>query len=163
MDGVAQAAVLARLADPKILKALRKAPNVAPLVEEIARLRKSRDDVADFLAEGLIDRRRARKQLTDLNAKIDGLTRRRDALRRKSPVNDLALARSIPARWERLGVMERRRVISELGLRVVVDKTRPGRRPFDPRTVRLLWEDQPEVIAAVSDDMASAEASSEVA
>lgn len=147
VDAMVEAVVLSRLADPKVVQRLRTAPDLAPLDEEIRGLRKRRDDIADLVADGLIERRKARAQLTQITERLDALTKRRSALRRKSPTTDLALARSVPRRWAGLDVMAKRRVISDLGLRVLVDKMGPGRRGFDPSTVRLVWEDEAAEVA----------------
>ncbi|WP_457098822.1 recombinase family protein [Microbacterium sp. P5_E9] len=141
--------ILARLGDPRIVKALRQTPDTAPLQADLAMYRKRREDVVDLLAEGVLDRRRARQQAADLTAKIDALQARLASIRRESPLTDLALARSIPMRWKRFTVLEQRRVIDEIGLRVTVNKGRPGRRPLgengkpipDLRRVDVVWLD----------------------
>ena len=131
VEPVVEGVVLARLADKKVIRALRHVPDTAPLQAEIAELRKRRENVTDLLAEGLLDRRRARQQASDLTARIDTLSGRLAAMRKESPLTDLALARSIPTRWKNMPVLERRRVIEDLGLVVTVGKARPGRRPLD--------------------------------
>jgi site-specific DNA recombinase len=149
VDALVQGVCLARLADKKVLAALRHVPDTAPVQEELAALRKRRDDVTDLLADGLMDRRTARDKLTDLTAKIDARTAKLAAMRKESPLTDLALARSIPARWKRLTVLDRRRVIEDLGLMLTVEKGRPGRRPNgsdgkplpDVDRVRVAWAD----------------------
>lgn len=131
VDPVVEGLILRRLADKEIVKRLRHVPDTAPLQTELAALRKRREDITDLLADGILDRRRARQQATELTAKIDATAARLASMRRESPLTDLALARSVPARWGRLGVLERRRVIEELGLRVAIEKGKPGRRPVD--------------------------------
>ncbi|MFB8386804.1 recombinase family protein [Microbacterium sp. NPDC055910] len=131
VEPVVEGIVLARLADKKVLHALRHVPDTAPLQAEIAALRKRREDVTDLLAEGILDRRKARQQAADLSARIDALAGRLAAMRKESPLTDLALARSIPTRWKGLSVLNKRRVIEDLGLQVTVNKSRPGRRPLD--------------------------------
>ena len=117
--------VLGRLADKRIVAALRHVPDTEPIQREIATLRKRRDDITDLLADGILDRRKAHTQATALTEKIDALSGRLAAMRRESPLTDLGLARSIPTRWKKLGVLDRRRVIEELGLRVTIEKGRP--------------------------------------
>jgi DNA invertase Pin-like site-specific DNA recombinase len=149
VEPVVEGVVLGRLADPKVVRALRSTPDTAPLQAEIATLRKRREDVTDLLAEGLLDRRKARQQATDLTARIEASTARLAAVRRESPLTDLALARSIPSRWAKLGILDRRRVIDELGLRVSILKGRPGRKPLgadgkpvpDLRRIVIDWAD----------------------
>lgn len=148
VEPVVEGVVLGRLADKRIVAALRHVPDTEPLKAELATLRKRRDAIADLLADGLLDRRKAREQATTLTAKIDRTAAQLAALRRESPLTDLALSRSIPTRWRNLGILDRRRVIDELGLRVTISKTKPGRRPLDPegkplpdlRRISIVWE-----------------------
>lgn len=149
VDELVEGVVLGRLADKKVIAALRHVPDTAPLQEELRTLRKRRDDIADLLADGLLDRRKARQQAQDLTSKIDARAAKLAAMRRESPLTDLALARSIPTRWRRLSVLDKRRVIEELGMRMTVAKGRPGRRPNGPdgkplpdlRRVEVEWLD----------------------
>lgn len=131
VEPVVEGVVLARLADPRIVAALRTAPDTAPVQAELTALRKRLKDLTDLVADGLLDRRRARQQATTLNEKIDALSKRLAAMKRESPLTDLVLARSIPDRWRRLSLLNQRRVIEELGLRVSIQKGIPGRRPLD--------------------------------
>lgn len=147
VEPLIEGVVLGRLGDAKIVRALRHVPDTAPIQSELAALRKRREDITDLLADGILDRRRARQQATDLTTKIDATAAKLAAMRRESPLTDLALARSIPSRWNRLGILDQRRVIEELGLRVTILKGRPGRRPldaagqpiFDARRVEIAW------------------------
>jgi DNA invertase Pin-like site-specific DNA recombinase len=132
VDTFVERLVLARLGDKKILAALRHVPDTAPIQAELAALRRRRDDIADLLADGLLDRRKARAQAVELTQKIETRQARLTAMRRASPLTDLALARSIPTRWKGLGVLDKRRVIEDLGLTVTIKKTHPGRRPNGP-------------------------------
>ncbi|MEU2203031.1 recombinase family protein [Microbacterium oleivorans] len=149
VEPIVEAIVLARLQDKRILKALRATPDTEPLVAEIADLRRRRESIIDFIADGSIARREARQQLDALGARIDALSNRLQALRRESPLTDLALSRALPKRWRSLGLLERRRVIDELGLRVTVKRGRPGRRPlgadgqptFDLTRLSVAWLD----------------------
>ncbi len=131
VEPVVEGIVLERLSDKRVLRALRHVPDTAPLQADIAALRKRREDVTDLLAEGVLDRRRARQQAAELSSRIDALTARLAAMRKESPLTDLALARSIPSKWRNLSVLDKRRVIEDLGLVVTVNKSRPGRRPLD--------------------------------
>ena len=139
VEAVVVGTVLGRLADPKVIAGLRETVDTVPLEAELGDLRARRDDLADLVADGLLDRLKARERAQDLTTRIDALTRRLDALRAESPLTDLALAASIPERWEELALVDQRRVIQELGMDVRIDKVRPGRRPFDPESVRIEW------------------------
>ena len=129
VEPVVEGVVLARLADPRIVAALRTTPDTAPVQQELAGLRKRLKDLTDLVADGLLDRRRARQQAQALGTKIESLEKRLKAMRRESPLTDLAMARSIPTKWRNLDLMAQRRVIEELGLRVSIQKGIRGRRP----------------------------------
>lgn len=137
LDPVVEKLVLGRLRDRKVLRALRKSPDTAPVEEEIAELSARLGDVTDLLAEGVLDRARAREQAQKLSGRIERLNRRLAAMRQESPLTDLALSGSVAPRWRRMTVLEKRRVITELGLTVTVAKGKPGRRPRDEKGNRI--------------------------
>ncbi|WJL95856.1 recombinase family protein [Microbacterium sp. ET2] len=138
VEAVVEGVVIARLQDPEIVSRIRQAPDLAPLEDELVTLRSRRDDLAAMLAEGLLSREAVKDQAQALTTKIDALTRRLDAARSQSPVTDLALAASVPDRWAQLTLPTKRLVIQSL-LKVRVQKTRPGRVPFDPTSVEIEW------------------------
>ncbi|MFE5775129.1 recombinase family protein [Brachybacterium sp. NPDC056505] len=137
IDPVVEEIVLARLRDKRIVRALRKRPTTAPLEEEIEALSTRLTDVTDLLAEGVLDRARAREQARSLTEQIERKRSRLAALRRESPLTDLALARSVGPIWRKMGIVARRRVITELGLRATILKGKPGRRPRDAEGKRI--------------------------
>ncbi|KAA9148566.1 recombinase family protein [Microbacterium lushaniae] len=138
VDQFVEGVVVRRLQDPAIVARLREDADVRPLEDEIQSLRARRDDLAALLAEGVLSREAVTDQGRALTAKIDDLTRRADSMRAQSPVADLALAESVPDRWASLPLPTRRLVIQDL-IRVTVQKTTPGRRPFDPTAVHIEW------------------------
>lgn len=123
--------VLGRLQDRRIIAALRQTPDIAPVQAELADLREREATLVGLVADGLLSKSAARERASGLQAKIDAAQKRLAAMRRKSPLTDIALARAVPTRWKRLGVLGQRRVIEELGLVVTINKGRPGRRPLD--------------------------------
>jgi DNA invertase Pin-like site-specific DNA recombinase len=131
-DEFIDSVVIARLSDPRITRALRKTPNTEPVRREITEVKLRRDRIVDLLAEGLIDRRKAREQAEILTNRLTELTSRLASFQRQSPLTDLAGKKNIAVRWSSLSVLERRRVIEELGLRAAVRKAGKGRRPAGP-------------------------------
>lgn len=148
VDALVTALMLARLAAPAYVRRLRQRPDLAPLQDELKELRSRRDYLTDMAATRLIDRRKARRDLEALAPRIDALSKRLRALRSTSPLDDLAVARDIPARWAALPVTAKRRVLTELGLSVTVMPTRRGRHPFNPDHVRVEWLDPAPAAAA---------------
>lgn len=130
--------VIARLQDPEIVSRLRQTPDTAPVEGEIQELRARRDDLAAMLADGILSRDAVADQARALTVRIDKLSVKLDALRAASPVTDLALADDVARRWGNMPLPTQRMVIQSL-LRAVVQKTRPGRRPFDPTSIQIDW------------------------
>lgn len=132
LEQFAEALVFRRLADKNIVRALRKTPDTEPLRKELADVRARRDRIVDLLSEGLLDKRKAREQATALTSRLEELNGRLSVMRRQSPLTDLAASRGVELKWARLDVLERRRVIEELGLRITIRKAGKGRRPLGP-------------------------------
>lgn len=139
VEALVVAVALARLQDPMIVKRLRDDPDTAPLEAELKTLRARRDDIADLVADGLLDRAKARDKAQELTDKIDGVSRRLDAMRAESPLTDLALAESVPDKWEAMPLVAQRQVIQALGLDVRIDKAPRGTKGFKPEFVRFEW------------------------
>lgn len=133
IEPVVNGIVLQRLADPRIVKALRAEPDTAPVVAEIAALRDRQKALIDLIADGALPKAEARQRGRQLAERVEGLEKRLSTMRRESPLTDLALSRAIPSKWNRkMPLLEKRRVIEDLGLIVTVGKARPGRRPLGP-------------------------------
>lgn len=150
VEPVVNGIVLARLADKRVLKALRDEPDTAPVVAEIAALRDRQRALIDLIADGALPKAEARQRGRQLAERVEGLEKRLSAMRRESPLTDLALSRSIPTKWNRkMPLLEKRRVIEDLGLVVTIDKARRGRRPNGPDgkplpdldRIRFEWRD----------------------
>ncbi|MGF6823296.1 site-specific DNA recombinase [Microbacterium sp. ZKA21] len=132
IDPFVNGLIKARLQDKEIVRGLRQTPDTEPLEKEIGQLRRRRENITDLLADGILDRRRAREQATDLTRRIDSISARLSAMRRQSPLTDLALSKSVPAKWDKLPVLQQRRVMDDLGLQITVGRSaRRGKRPRD--------------------------------
>lgn len=138
VDELAEAVVIARLQDPAVISRLSTSSDTAELEQEIQALRGRRDDLAALLADGILSREAVTDQGRALTAKIDAASTRLDALRAASPLTDLAMAASVPEKWESLPLPTKRLVIQSL-MKVTVHKVRPGRRPFDPDSIEIEW------------------------
>jgi DNA invertase Pin-like site-specific DNA recombinase len=150
VEPVVNGIVLARLADKRVLKALRDEPDTAPVVAEITALRGRQRALIDLIADGALPKAEARQRGRQLAERVEALEKRLSAMRRESPLTDLALSRSIPTKWNRkMPLLEKRRVIEDLGLVVTIDKARRGRRPNGPGgkplpdldRIRFEWRD----------------------
>lgn len=129
VDEVVRTAVLKVLADERITRALRPDDEVEPLLDEIADLQRRRDYVAELVVDGLMDKAKGKAKLEELVLKLDRANARLSAVRAESPLSDIRLAESIPERWDALPVLERRRIVSDLGLRLKVEALPQGPAP----------------------------------
>ena len=141
VDEVVKELVIGRLSMPDALEWLlgddEEARRWAERVEELHR---RLGEAADAFAEGAITAEQLRRITARLQPDIDEAEQRRaesvvsldfDALR---PLAGPA-ARE---RWDEMTVSQRRAVVAALGVRVIIDRTRPG-PGFDPESVRLVW------------------------
>ena len=130
VDEVVRTTVLKALADERITRALRPDDEAGPLVEKIAELQGYRDDVTELLGDGLMDKAVARAKLTDLAQKLERASSQLAAVRAESPLSDIRLAESVPEYWDALPVLEKRRIISDLGLRLMIEALPAGPVPM---------------------------------
>lgn len=151
VDALVRIVVLKRLADERVVQAIRPSDDALPLQNEIADLQRRRDDVTELVGEGLMDKAKAREKLADLSERLRRAQVRLAAIRVESPLSDIRLAESIPERWDALSVLERRRIIADLGLRLTINPAGKGERGIDADTgekyterawalMRIEWE-----------------------
>ena len=140
VEGLVEEIVIGKLSDERIVRALRPTDDTGPLQQEILDLQRRRDDITDLLSEGLISRVKARDSLTDLALRLERAQSRLSSIRAQSPLSDLLVAESIPARWRSLPVLTRRRIISDIGLDVTIASADMGKRTVDPDTGKLFTE-----------------------
>jgi site-specific DNA recombinase len=151
VDVLVRAVVMKKLADERVARAMRPIDDAIPLQNEVADLQRRRDDVTELVGEGLMDKTKAREKLADLSGRLGRAQVRLSVMRAESPLSDIRLAESIPTRWDALEVFERRRIISDLGLRLTIKPAGKGVRGIDPDTgekyterawtlLRIEWE-----------------------
>gem|GEM_PF-1724952 len=129
VDEGVRAAVLKVLADERIARALRPGDETGSLLDEIADLQRRRDDVAELVVDGLMDKAKGKAKLEELVEKLDRANARLAAVRAESPLSDIRLAESVPERWDSIPVLEKRRIVSDLGLRLKIEALSAGPAP----------------------------------
>lgn len=141
VDGLVKEVVIARMARPDALDWLLGDDEDARRWSERAdELSRRLAEAADAFAEGAITAEQLRRITARLQPELEEAERRRS----ESVVAlDLDALRPLagPAareRWDEMGVSQRRAVLEALGLRVLIDRTRPG-PGFDPESVRFEW------------------------
>lgn len=140
VDALVGEVVSLRLADPRVVRAMRTSDDSRPVETEISDLNKRRDDLTEMIGDGLIPRERAREKLSEIAEKLDGAHARLERLRSLSPITDLVLSESIPVRWSALPVLARRRAIVRLGLTLTINAADQGKRTIDESTGKLFTE-----------------------
>lgn len=140
VDELVGAVVVARLSEPDARDVFAQGDDRrAELGRQVDELRGRLNDAADQYADGHIDGQQMKRITERLRPQLDAAEHE---YRRAAPasfdVPDELLGDKAAEAWERLDVVTRRDVLEALGLRVVIDRQRPG-PGFDPEAVRIIW------------------------
>ena len=141
VDDLVKGVVIGRMSMPDALDFLlgddAEARRWSERIDEVSR---RMADAADAFAEGAITAEQLRRITARLQPELDAAEQRRAA----SVVSlDLDALRPLAGpqsgqRWDEMAVSQRRAVLSTLGVRIVIERTRPG-PGFDPESVRFEW------------------------
>lgn len=137
VDEVIEAVIVARLADPLLIAALRAPVDLHALRAQVVELRDRRDALAAMLADGMLSAPSVKAQAGKLTERITGLERQISDATRDDPVVEIADAPDIAARWQRLPLTKRRRIIDTLAVVRILPQGKG--KPFDPESVRVEW------------------------
>lgn len=142
VDNLVKEVVIERLSRPDALDwLLGDDAEARRWAEQVEALRGRLDEAADAFAEGAITAEQMRRITARVQPEIEDAARKRD----ESVVAlDLDAIRPLAGpearqRWDELEVAQRRALLEALGLRVIIDRTRPG-PGFDPTSVRICWK-----------------------
>ncbi|SFK38617.1 recombinase family protein [Geodermatophilus ruber] len=113
-------------------------PEVARLTDKASVLRAKIKRIENDYGDGEISARVMREQKARRKGELDRVNRRLAAVTARSRVAAVVSAESPPEAFLALDLGARRAVIDAL-CRVVLLPGRPGRRPFDPDTIRVVW------------------------
>lgn len=129
-DPFVSAVVLQRIRDPRVRAALVQVPNTEPVEAEILELERRAEALREMRMDGALSRQEFNERFAPIGARIERAKRRLGSMRADSPVADLALADSIEERWKDLPVLQKRRVIADIGLRITILRDKRGRAPL---------------------------------
>jgi hypothetical protein len=143
IDDLVLRVVAGRLALPDVAD-LVAAPatdelDVPALRTEAERLRGRLDMFAEMLAEGEIDRAGYRTATAKVRAKVDEAEAAVASAARRSPLAPMLTAPDPAAAFVAADVEVQRAVIREL-CTVRLNRPGPGRKPFDPESVKIEWK-----------------------
>lgn len=137
VDGVVEAALFARLAQPDARKSLTVEGDARQLHRRASELRDRRDALAALLADGLMSPTAVREQAGRLARELEDIEQKIAAASGTNPVANLAAAEDIPARWEATPMSDRRRITRAL-MDVAILPAGKGTR-FAPEQVQITW------------------------
>jgi hypothetical protein len=132
--------VLGRLARPDAAELLSPDTSAERVdaIREIDGLRARLDTVADDYADGKIDARQLERITARLRPQIDGAQARARLVDDSALLDGLVANEQAAVVWESLSITRRRAVV-DLLVSVVINRTTPGARMFDPTAVRIEW------------------------
>ncbi|WP_416447388.1 hypothetical protein AB3K78_11760 [Leucobacter sp. HNU] len=117
---------------------LRRAPDTAPLIEEIEERRQARQSIQLNIAKRLTTNAEAAPALELLTAEIEERQRRLDALTTETPLSDFAAKGAVKPKWQAMDLIAKRRTIAELMDRIVINRGKPGPPPKGPDGQRIV-------------------------
>lgn len=144
VDNLVKSVVIGRMSMPDALDfLLGDDAEARRWSERIVEISRRLTDAADAFADGAITAEQLRQITARLRPELDDAERCRAA----SVVSlDLDALRPLAGpqadqRWDEMAIAQRRAVLSTLGIRVIIDPTRPG-PGFNPNDVRIEWTDR---------------------
>lgn len=141
IDDLVLDVVVGRLARPDLADLVIVAESdvdVPGLRAEVRKVRARLDDIAAMLGDGDLSVTEARTARARATARLELAENALAAGTRTSPLSGLAAAEDPVSAWRDADLDVRREVIREL-MTITVQRQGPGRRPFDPATVEIVW------------------------
>jgi site-specific DNA recombinase len=115
-------------------------PDVPALREEAAAIRRNLDELAADRAVGLIARAQMLAATIRATARLDQIGAELEQAAKESVLAPLVAADNITAVWEDLDLSRKRAVIKTLMTITLLSPGRGARKPFDPGTVKVCWQ-----------------------
>lgn len=143
VDQLVTAVVLGRLARPDAAQLLSQDTSAERVdaMREMDGLRARLDTAADDYADGKIDARQLERITARLRPQIDGAQARARLVDDSGLLDGLVANEQAAVVWESLSITRRRAVV-DLLVSVVINRTTPGARMFDPTAVRIEWRSE---------------------
>jgi site-specific DNA recombinase len=133
----------------KLLEATRKEPEHWESLGRLLTARQADEDrlsgLEDLLADGLLDRSGYVRQRRRITARIGELEEQIAHVRAQAPRRRLrgATMQELWDEWDRLSLDEQRAVLADYTDHIVIKPVGPGRKPFDPSSVEIVWRQAP--------------------
>jgi site-specific DNA recombinase len=131
----------------RLLERAAKAPQDWETLGRLLTARQTQEDrllgLADYLADGALTRGeylRQKKRLQARRHELDGQIAEVRARGRRRRLRGATLE-ELRQEWEQLDLEDKRAVLADHVDRVVVKRVGPGRRPFDPNSIQIIWRE----------------------
>jgi site-specific DNA recombinase len=133
----------------RLLEATRRAPAHWETLGRLLTARQAAEDrlsgLEDLLADGLLDRTGYVRQRRRIKAKIAELDEQVAHVRAQAPRRRIrgASGEELQAAWDALDLDEKRALLADHIDHIVIKPVGPGRKPFDPHSVEIIWRQAP--------------------
>ena len=139
VDAFVEQVIAGYLRRPDVLdQLLVVAPEVNALHGDVAVLRRRRDQIAADYGDGLIDARALRVASERLNVRLLHAEKQLAAAGRAEGIGSVLASSDPGGAWLALDVVMRQAIARDL-VTVTLMPAGPGRRPFNPETVKIEW------------------------
>lgn len=140
VDELVEAVVVARLSAPDAAEVFTNStPDLARHRARVLTLQERLDDLAVALEEGVLSLAAVRRSSQRLRVELEAAQAAVDAMAAVDAVAPVVTAPDVAAAWEGLDLARQRAIIDKLVF-VTLERPEPGRRAFDPASVRIEWK-----------------------
>lgn len=129
----------------RLLEAARRAPEAWESLGALMRRRQTEEDrlegLADYLTDGTLSKAEYLRQKQRVKARLDKVEEEITRLRAQAPRRRLrgAYMHELWDEWNALSLDEQRAMLADHVDHVILKPVGPGRKPFDPRSVEIIW------------------------
>jgi site-specific DNA recombinase len=146
LDAFVSAVLCARLARADAVDLLPRKGNAvdtAELARQANALRERIAEAGDLWESGVLSKADFKVRQARLVEKLAGVQSKLQSAAGSSPVADLAGRPDVAEVWERLDLGRRRAILDTLMIVYVMPLPHPpGRAPFDPTTIKIVWKQE---------------------
>ena len=131
----------------RLLERAAKVPQERETLGRLLTARQTQEDrlqgLTDYLADGILTRGEYLRQKKRLQVRWDELDGQIAEVRASSSRRRLrgATLEGLRQEWEQLDLEDKRAVLADHVEQVIVKRVGPGRRPFDPDSIQIIWRE----------------------
>jgi len=138
VDELVETALLERLSQPDVLSLLTPSEDASALAAESQETRERINGLGELYADGILTMGAVREQKAKLQARLDELQARLNAMEGGTILNDLVSANSLESFWrDFMTIQNKRRVVDALMEVTIMPTKRGGTNQFRPEDVTI--------------------------